>query len=204
MSAFFAAMSATGALNLHLCKRGRWRADHARIDRHTDSLRDIRNTNLVLPLPTCRSVRVACPRLPKNGAARLTARQAWWRHYPREKRNREALVMRVKIAIAVAVALAVVVAGCSRPWTKAELAPLNPQPYGQGRYSNSYDPPSRSSDPYASSQPRYSDPYTPSQPRYSDPYASSQYGRVPSSNGYERASPSNPYGTGSKSNQYNY
>jgi hypothetical protein len=113
--------------------------------------------------------------------------------------------MRTKIAVASAVVLAVVVAGCSRPWTKAERAPLNSQPYGQGRYSNSYDQPSLYPEPYASSQSSgYSDPYGSFQQRYSDPYASSQSDQMPLSNRYDLAPPSNPYKPVSKPNQYNY
>ena len=90
--------------------------------------------------------------------------------------------MRIKVAITVALALSVVGGGCSRPWqvSTADLAPLKSQPYGQTRYSNSYDPPSQ-----------YPDPYVPSRPRYSDPFAPSQYGR---------ASPSNPLGPVSEPN----
>ena len=53
--------------------------------------------------------------------------------------------MRIIGAIAVASALFVVGGGCSRPWqaSRADLAPLNPPPYGQTRYENSFDPPSQ-------------------------------------------------------------
>ena len=53
--------------------------------------------------------------------------------------------MRIIAAIAVASALFVVGGGCSRPWqaSRADLAPLNPLPYGQTRYENSFDPPSQ-------------------------------------------------------------
>ena len=56
--------------------------------------------------------------------------------------------MRIIAAIAVASALFVVGGGCSRPWqaSRADLAPLNPPPYGQTRYENSFDPPSQYSD----------------------------------------------------------
>ena len=53
--------------------------------------------------------------------------------------------MRIIAAIAVASALFAVGGGCSRPWqaSRADLAPLNPPPYGQTRYENSFDPPSQ-------------------------------------------------------------
>ena len=56
--------------------------------------------------------------------------------------------MRIIAAIAVASALFVAGGGCSRPWqaSGADLAPLNPPPYGQTRYENSFDPPSQYSD----------------------------------------------------------
>ena len=130
--------------------------------------------------------------------------------------------MCTKAAFALVLAV-VVVSGCSRPWSKAELAPLSPQPYGQEPYPNSYNPSSRYSDPNAS-QSRYSDPYKYSQPsysyrraspepsyadpygsyrpQYSVPYARPQYGQLPPSSGYEAASPSNPLGPVSRPNQY--
>ena len=53
--------------------------------------------------------------------------------------------MRIIAAIAVASALFVVGGGCSRPWqaSRADLAPLNPPPYGQTRYENSFEAPSQ-------------------------------------------------------------
>ena len=53
--------------------------------------------------------------------------------------------MRIITAIAVASALFVVEGGCSRPWqaSRADLAPLNPPPYGRTRYEHSFDPPSQ-------------------------------------------------------------
>ena len=56
--------------------------------------------------------------------------------------------MRVKTAIAVASVLFAVGGGCSRPWqaSNADVAPLNSPPYGQTRYSNSFDPPSQNPD----------------------------------------------------------
>jgi len=55
--------------------------------------------------------------------------------------------MRVK-AITVASVLFAVGGGCSRPWqaSTADVAPLNSPPYGQTRYSNSFDPPSQNPD----------------------------------------------------------
>ena len=50
--------------------------------------------------------------------------------------------MRVKAAIVVASALFAVGEGCSRPWqaSTADLAPLNPPPYGQTRHPNDPSP----------------------------------------------------------------
>jgi hypothetical protein len=87
----------------------------------------------------------------------------------------------MRIAVAAALVGSVALAGCCRPWqtSAAEPLPAEPQPYGQGPYSNSY---SRS--------------YAPS---------SGQYGPPPLSAGYEAASPSNPLGPVPRSNsQYEY
>lgn len=56
--------------------------------------------------------------------------------------------MRVKTAITVASVLFAVGGGCSRPWqaSTADVAPLDSPPYGQTRYSNSFDPPSQNPD----------------------------------------------------------
>lgn len=53
--------------------------------------------------------------------------------------------MGVKAAITVASVLFAVGGGCSRPWqaSTTDVAPLNSPPYGQTRYSKSFDPPSQ-------------------------------------------------------------
>jgi hypothetical protein len=63
--------------------------------------------------------------------------------------------MRIKVAITMALALFVVGGGCSRPWqaSTADLAPLNSRPYGQTRYSNSFDPPSQYPDRHERASP---------------------------------------------------
>jgi hypothetical protein len=72
--------------------------------------------------------------------------------------------MRVKAAIAVASAL-FVVGSCSRPWqtSRADLAPMNPPPYGQTRYENSFDPPSQY--PYGERAPSLKPPGLVSEPQ---------------------------------------
>ena len=56
--------------------------------------------------------------------------------------------MRIKAAISVASVLFAVGGGCSRPWqaSTADVAPLNPPPYGQTRSSNSFDLPPQNTD----------------------------------------------------------
>ena len=81
--------------------------------------------------------------------------------------------MRIITAIAVASALFAVGGGCSRPWqaSRADLAPLNPPPYGQTRYENSFDPPSQYPDGERASSPNPSGPVSEPQPLPSWPGA---------------------------------
>jgi hypothetical protein len=70
--------------------------------------------------------------------------------------------MRAKTTIILIVASALCAVGlsCSRPWqaSRADLAPLNPSPYGQTRYENSFDPPSQYPDGERASPPNLSGP----------------------------------------------
>jgi len=95
--------------------------------------------------------------------------------------------------------------GYAEPYPQSRPQYSNPYPPSQSGYTNPYPPSgSRYSDPYPLSPSGYNNPYPPSGSRYSDPNASSQYRRVPSSNGYEQGSPKNSYGPVSKTSQYAY
>lgn len=74
--------------------------------------------------------------------------------------------MHVKAAITVASVLFAVGGGCSRPWqaSSADVAPLNSLPYGQTRYSNSFDPPSQNPDGERALSQNPSDPVSEPQP----------------------------------------
>ena len=53
--------------------------------------------------------------------------------------------MRIQVAITLALAVCIAGGGCSRPWqaSSADLAPLNSEPFGQARYSNTSHQPSQ-------------------------------------------------------------
>src|SRR5680860_477295 len=89
------------------------------------------------------------------------------------------LSMRSLVSITFAVGCSLAMSGCSR-WCScaAQPPPLAPQQYGQGTYSDSYEPP-----PQGNSYERsYSDSDEQQQPSNSDPYLASppnRYGRAP-------------------------
>ena len=74
--------------------------------------------------------------------------------------------MHVRVAITLTSALLALAGGCSRPWQAStpDSAPLNSTPYGQTRYSDSFEPPSQYPDGERPLSPNPSGPVSEPQP----------------------------------------